>query len=523
MSHEDLTPNRSGKNSRPCPATQGLITPADCGARRGSQLNCPADCSYYPFGPKGYDLWLKMDENWGSVAFDYAIRHLGADRFRNPKSPHCYPADNTATNVVLAQSHALYTAFFVERDAAGRTLADRWEAEGWKGLNNDQRVMMGYRRQSYVTVVEIQKVLDHQSALCADLLFPETPPFILMDRTSTPKMARFTRLLAWITHYPHFSRLGGVGIFVEYSIWGFWKELLKTRLAREQAQQPALTLREFLMRDYVWAVDVLNELGIEYHRRVFENIDFYHCVAIYRLVGTVQEVASAIQSKPDFEPEPPRKEAGFAKPLAQFSWLRRGDSAQLDKSMAGAFKHSDPSVSVGTVGNVRLYPNELILETMSKKKFNFARQMVDQYFGNLVRFEKECITDVAHLEMRKHPRIAVSPEVTEALDREFARDASHGIQMDVSRERVPETGIPGLPEDPEARMIQRQLRTLLDDRIPMLEHHTPRECARDASLRPLLIEWMKGQIHHLDTKRLKDGLCVNIDGYLDELELAELK
>jgi len=383
-------------------------------------------------------------------------------------------------------------------------------------------------------VVEVQKILDHQSALCTDVLSPGLPAFVLLDRASTSQLVRFTRLFAWITHYPYFSRLGGVGITVEFDIWPFWKAIWQKRLAREQAQQPGITLRELLAQNFFRAIDILTELGLDYRRRIFEGIDLHHCVATYRLAGTVYEVAAILQNKPDFEPEPPRTDTGFAKPLAQFSWLRRGESAKLDQTMIGAFKHPDPSVSVGTVGNVRLYCDKLIIEVFSKKKYDFARKMMDQFFGPLVRFEKDTVMDLAEMHMLKQPHVKVSPEVTEILDREFSGRHPHGIHMDVSREIAPEntTSVPAgtdqvgtVPNQETAieRMLQRQFQSLLDERIPMLGDHTPRECARDASLRPLLIEWMKGQIHHLETNRRRDGTRVNVDWILDELGLTELK
>ena len=51
--------------------------------------------------------------------------------------------------------------------------------------------------------------------------------------------------------------------------------------------------------------------------------------------------------------------------------------------------------SVGTVGNVRLYPDQLVIEVFSKKKYAFARQMVGKLFGTLVQFQKESMVDLA--------------------------------------------------------------------------------------------------------------------------------
>ena len=53
---------RRGK--RDCPAVEGVICPACCGANRGGHLDCPPDCTSYPFGTEAYDLWLRVDGSW---------------------------------------------------------------------------------------------------------------------------------------------------------------------------------------------------------------------------------------------------------------------------------------------------------------------------------------------------------------------------------------------------------------------------------------------------------------------------
>jgi hypothetical protein len=71
--------------------------------------------------------------------------------------------------------------------------------------------------------------------------------------------------------------------------------------------------------------------------------------------------------------------------------------------------------------------------------------------------------------------------------------------------------------------LQRHFRSLLEERIPMLEGRTPRESARDPALRPLLLEWTKGLIHQVETNNRRDGTSISLDWILDELGLTELK
>ena len=526
----------SGKNQRPCPAVQGFISSAECGAQRGSKLNCPAHCPFYPFGTAAgcYDLWLKLDATWGPKAFSYARQRVGKDRFAQIVKAHRSGPGDSEAEMVNALSAALYRVLFFERDANDRTSAERWEAEGWTGLNNDERVLMQYRRHSFVTVIEVQKVLDHQSARCVDVLSPGSPPFILYDRTAMPQMVRFTRLLSWVTHYPHFSRLAGAALEVPFELWHFWKELVENRFAREQTTQPGLTLRELLARDLIWATDILRQVGLGFRERLFAGMDFHQCVAIYRLTGDGRRVAAVLDSKPDFEQEEPSASLGFARPLSQYAWLRRGESAGLDQSMNTAFQHPSPEQSVGTVGNVRLYPHQLVIEVFSKKKYAFARQMIGKLFGSLVQFQKETIVDLAEMELGKEPKAAISGEVSAVLDKAFTGRHRHRIEMDTSREfdLPPQVAFSTSADEPGPtpsqqtmveRMLQRQYRAILDDRIPALDGRTPRECARDPARRAKLIEWMKGHLHQIESNNRRDSTHFSINWVVKELGLTELQ
>src|SRR5262249_35913483 len=64
---------------------------------------------------------------------------------------------------------------------------------------------------------------------------------------------------------------------------------------------------------------------------------------------------------------------------------------------------------------------------------------------------------------------------------------------------------------------------LLDETVPDLQGLTPRAAAQNPKMRPALVQWLKGHLHHLDTLNRRDGLDLNIDWVLDELGVPELK
>ena len=534
MNSTHKNPGTVGKHQRFCPALNGPISSADCGAQRGSKLQCPAECPFFPFAPAGYDLWLKLDENWGRKAFNFVAEQVGRERFTKVLGAR-RPLEGVAQmgDTVLVFSDVLNRSLFVERDAAGRTLAERWEEAGFAGLNNDERVMTQWRRHSFVTVVEVQKKLDHQSMLCLDVLHPEAAPFVLFDRAGTPQIVRFTRLFAWVTRYPHFTRLGGMAVEISKDIWPLWREVIESRLAQERVSQPGLTLEDWLNRHYLSAADMGTDLAQGYRTRMLTGADFYQCIATYRMTKS-QAVFAILKSRPDFAPEEPTAKAGRAKPLAQFLWLRRGESALYNQTQMGAPRHQTSDGSVGTLGHVSLYPDQMVVETMSKKKYAFARQMAERFFGSNVTFENEVIVDLMKLDENRPREIELSPEVEAILDKAFAEGRGNVMQLDVTQEAVPLTssgagrskgGAAPRPDKAAsvAPMLLRHYRTLLDERSPALENHTPRAAAQSSALRPLLVEWMKDHIHQIESNNLRDGSHHSLDWVVEELGLTELK
>ena len=67
--------------NRSCPALAGSICPACCGSRRGTKIDCPPECTHFPFGTAAYDLWLKVDDSWQPKALDYVASRIGKDEF----------------------------------------------------------------------------------------------------------------------------------------------------------------------------------------------------------------------------------------------------------------------------------------------------------------------------------------------------------------------------------------------------------------------------------------------------------
>ena len=502
-----------GKKHRPCPALQATISAADCGSQRGSRLNCPADCPFFPFGTAAYDLWLKVDAGWLKQALNRVLAVRGRPVLEAAVKAHQIPLADRNFELEAALSRGLHHLLFLERGPDGQTVAEAWEAAGWSGLNNDERLMMQYRRATRPTVVEVTRVLDGQALRCADLLAPERPAFPVFDRAAASQTVRFSRLLTWLTDYPNFARLGLPAIQIPPHLWSAWQERFQRELAEAKTANPDTDAKSFLAAHWKRFTELVGELAAQHRERMVENLDLNQCLASYRLTAPVAEVEAAIRAKPEFRAGEAIAEGNFAKPLARFDWLRLGESAALENELGGSV-HLDAAVDgVGTVGALRLYPEHLVVETFSKRKHAFARRMVEQHFGALAKFEEESVVNLAQVvEERSRQTQLVAA----------ARSAVFDGTVPPPEPLAPEAEAAESPEDAQ-RAHEQHYQRFLDEPLTELDGKTPRAAATDAVLRPRLAELLKTHLHNLELHNRREGAGLSLDSVLDELGFPELK
>jgi hypothetical protein len=140
-----------------------------------------------------------------------------------------------------AAVHWLLAGF---RDDEGRTLGELWEKAGWPGLNNDERVMSGYRCRSFATLLEVQCVVDAQSVSVVDLWAGRgSTPFVMVDRMAAGRFRPFELVLSWITPYPHFVRFVGSAVAVPRNLKeafeSEWRAFTKEELTLKRKPTPA--------------------------------------------------------------------------------------------------------------------------------------------------------------------------------------------------------------------------------------------------------------------------------------------
>ncbi len=488
-----------------CPALEKIICPACCGLGRGSKIRCVSSCAYFPYNVAGYDLWLEVDSKLVRKKLDYLKSHYTYREFEEMVEHMLFAGDDAGT----AEGAAVYFLFFVKRDAQGRTLAQIWQSQGWTGLNNDERIMMESRSNCRATVIEIQKVLDHQTMGCIDLLDPEKGSFILIDRATAARSVRFTRMLTWLAHYPNFSRIANNGVEIPDFVFAEFNDALRVSFRKERRKNKELAIKYYLSEHFGVFCSLIVNLSREKSIAALSAIDLHQCKAIYKIKGNYADIKAILDHYPDFEKRERNPEEKEVSGAHYYSWLRRGQSKALEKDMPLHFQHKDEcEEGVGTVGNVSLFPNKLIVEVFTKQKHVFAKAMVEKFFGDNLLLQNETMVDLAKQQAGKIEDNYEDYVQERILEKE--KDSSEDIPPEIERELL-------------QKMHKRHYTIFLDDKIPALDNMTPRAAAANLQMRPRLIELMKQHLKGIEKQNKDRELNLNIDWVLDELSLPELK
>jgi len=488
---------------RRCPTLEAYICTRCCGAKRGPDFGCPADCEFYPFGIAGYDLWLNLNDTLILKMIKRVVGEVGEYHFESVMSSFPTVGLTSPQDQDDAAYLAVLHCLVVERDGEGKTRAERWEAEGWAGLRPDEALMMKYQSGAFVTVTEIQRVLDHQRTECVDLFDPERTPFIIVDRSLAGRATRFDRILGWMTHYPHFSRPGLVCHEVPQLVYQelldrIWESAEEEGYARDEGGYKA-----YMSENLSGLIEFLFEMPREKMRAIFKSMDSFHCVGTYDITGSREEIRRILEDRPDFEWGDREPDEGDSPEVDHYDWMRLGESQEIEKEMPSAFRHEAGSDLVGGVGKIKLCEEKLIFEAFTKRLYGFGKEMIQRYFGKQVELVDEEISEIAG-------KIADMYE-----DEDYTREREPG---DASSEAIP----PEVRAELSKRLYEEHYTRFLDDPVPALDGMTPREASGRPDARTMLVELMKGHIHDIERMNKDDGTDISIDFVLRELGLDEL-
>jgi len=479
-----------------CPAEQRRISPAECGEFRGSRYACPAGCLYSPLASANYEMLLALEEG-----LDQAC--MARVRNEAEKQPQLWRELDKA--LAAPSAHALHAFFerhlFFRRDAGGLTSMEHWEREGFPGLKNDQRVLLRAKMRTRVALLEIHRIIDRERVEAVDLLEAEAKPVTLLDRSLAAAASRFSTILAWTYALPHYGRLSGtVIVFPETDPLEPQEVLheIARHLGGPEGEGP---LRLWLAENFVRVDEALAATTRMRHLQMLAGLDAQFGKAVYELRAGFAACRACLDEVEELEYEalgPAERDEGFAEARVWFAT-------------------KDPIQAAGgrpALGRVLLGQSHCRLEAIGAERLACLRRQFEAKLGERVRFTGEVRNDLAAKLAGRQP----APDM--ALIPPKLLEHPRKIILGSSRIEAPPPGTP--PEEVEAGQIAGHYKAFLEDHIPALDNHTPRQAACDPALRPRLIGLLKTWVRMHDERNLRTGRQDDINWLLRELGADEI-
>ena len=485
--------SKASKN-RLCPALGREIANSECGENRHSLYACPAACLHNPFAFPNYTALLSSEDTLDQQtmkwmfeeARDRAGLERGLQRSMRAESGH--------------STHAYVTwNLFFRRDERGLTCAQRWSRAKFQGLKNDGRIFLQGKMQVRVILLEVHRIIDGQCVEGVDLLAPEAPPMVIVDRSFAARASRFTSVLGWAYPLPHFWRLSGTAIFMA----GFEEfetvEVITEMVRHLGGPTDIEPLRLWLAENFVRVDDALTATAKERRRLMLASVDAQVGVALYALKAPFAECRSALDAEPEVDRDEPTEEErseGFAEARDWFD----------DKSPATAGRK--------LLGRILLGQTFWRLEATGATRLATLRKRFEKRLGKRVRFDRERRDDVGSrmtMEMPKADPALVPPKLLQKP-----------TQVEFSTSRVSLTTPLRSKAEIEAHFMREYLRDYVDRAVPALDGKTPRQAASDPSLRKKLVRLLKPMVRRLDEANLRTGRTDDINWLLRELKLGEI-
>jgi len=480
---------QANKKQRQCPAVGRGIGAAECGENRVSHYRCPADCPYNPWAPDAYDQEMAIE----TAFFDRLRRYAAVEPMAGIDV-----ASPSEAMIVMQDRHLRH--WFIERDAHGRTLMDRWEQAGFPGLNNDQRVLARLHAQVRLMVMETLDHVGRDRVRVQDRLALDTPPIVVQDRSLAAKSGRFSRLIAWGFPLPHYSRITMAAVPVAEAGSLEAEEIVGAIAGHLGGPAQGEPLREWMTAHFLLLQKALGSVQEAMRRKMFENV--VYTKTFYRLSAPVETFVKTMEATPEAVATPPSASDRREGVTREWAWLDT-DADALRKA---------PGAGRPTLGRVLLSEGKVRLEGGGTDRAQRFQEAFEQRAGNAVVFESRRVDDVGKQKISRDAK-PFDPNLVPPRLLELAPKIETTVHlMDASA---------AVSADDFMRDRQRQW---VDEPVPALDGKTPRQAAGEPALRPKLAALVKetirrGDRNGLERERFEDEGWIAVELGLTELQL----
>ena len=483
---------------RDCPAVGHRIKPVECGQNRGENYDCPADCSYCPWTMANYDDFSQIEgEIDGKTLLFY--KNLVGD-FEARTNLHIAESNGSQEGELIFQSNA-YREFFLREYKPGKRLFDLWREAGWPHLVKNEPFLAGFRAKTRPALLEVRSVVDNLQVECVNLLDESAEVITICDRGLSKSALQCQNIIGWVARYPFFHRTHGIAYTLP-ACNESGLDLVRRHVREMGGPHDGLDkISDWLGDNFLRLMERITDEKKTAMKAMFRNTDVKECVAVYHLNGTLADLK--LDDREDFSETPPDEEELKKRgDHAQFVWLRTGESKKWESKLPEALRGGFGGVGIPLWGQIRIFPARVEITAHIERNFRVMQEMAEVFFGTLLKFEKESVTDLAK---QSWPGEDDEPRSLSARGTSYfpegIEDAGEMMQ----------------------EVYRAHYRKFLDDHIPALDNLTPREAAARPEMRQRLIALMKDHLQTMDGHSKKDGRAYDIGWVLDELGLGEMK
>ncbi len=486
------------KARRECPALKSSICARCCATKRISEIDCTPECESNTFGMEAIEKFREIDNNLFDDALGpYCRKHniVTTSEIRNLRAESIDDTDFANKAYLHFQMR-----MFHEKQPNGKTVFENWKDNGFDGLTHDQQLILECKSKAVPTVIEFQKYIDDYFIECIDLFDEKCGKFLLLDPAIVEAgMPRFTRVICWLEHYPVFARLETHSQVLPDACSHEFVDIMKQSAKAKPYCDAEFPEKQYMLDNFEEVSRLPVEICKRQRHEMLNSIDLKECIAVYSIGKNEEKILEIICSLPDFSENPEVAEPGEL----YFDWLRLGKSKAFEEETPEFLKTIDGGEHVGILGNIILKKDSLVIEAKAEQKFNFVKQMADEYFGNMIKLEKEAVRDLA---------------------KEIDIDGDDGPDYEDDIESGEENIPPEIYEQIMHKFMDEHYHTFIDNTIPKLDGLTPREASKIPEMRTQLVSLMKEHINSNEAiARSKGKKPYDLSWLLDELGLGELK
>lgn len=476
---------------RDCPAVGRQIKSLECGENRHRAYACPADCPHSPFSLGNYDQFGDIEDNLDIATIARALDdpEIGPPLRKVPSRP----GDRNWVPTVVS-------LFFATQGKDGLLFSERWEKAGLPDLRGDERLLLSYKRQVRVALLEVQQVIDHETVSVIDLLEHSAEPTLVVDRSFASMALRFDRILAIAYPAPNYLRLLG-SIIQLPSVPGLSPRQVFEQTVRHLGGQIE---RIWLLNNAERLFATVSGVAAERDRLALLASDMVSAQLDYELKAPLSKLQPKLRKRGFVADmlDPDEKDDGWEQAYILVASPENAKPDQLEL------------LGETYLGHIALKDGRARLAASSQANKSALVEAFEKACGNDASLLGEYVSDTAASKALK-TKAPATGSLPEGLLRDIGQYTLQSSRFD-------------LPEDANidgyvtVNAIETYYRKLLDQPVPQLSGQTPRQAAGDLFLRPALVEWTKGLVRSVDSQNLFSGSSADIGWIFAELGLAEL-